>query len=94
MDTQLNNDDIEILLKALESLKSKHLTEGLAFGLLFASMADDKNSAKEAFHETFNEGQAKAEALEESITIVEAKLYTIRREANISAASDFLKRGE
>lgn len=81
---KLDTDDIKLLLDALDALKSRAGSEGLTDMLLSTILAPDKEAAersRKSIQNMNDKQREQREALRESITLLEAKLITIKQES-------------
>lgn len=81
---KLDTDDIKLLLEGLDALKSRAGSEGLTTMLLSTLLAPDKEAAersRKSIQNTNDSQREQREALNESITLLEAKLIIIKQES-------------
>jgi hypothetical protein len=91
----LTNNDIKMLLAGLDALQEKSGRDGLISVMFSAAMSpgDDKEAFMEEAKKTLTEAQEEADALEDNIILLKAKLIAMRQEldaAEAKAAAEYL----
>ena len=91
----LNNNDIDILLKALDAYKSQASSSGLMSVMLSAMLTkkEDKSEWQREANEIMEKAKREGESLEETVILLKAKLIQMRDRAIVEEASAFLKAG-
>jgi len=92
----LTNEDIDVLMKALDAYKSKDANSGLMSVMLGAMLTkkEDKDSFMAEADEIMAKAKRTGEQLEETIILLKAKLIGMRDKAIVSEAADFLRDGK
>lgn len=84
----LNRDDIELLMEALDALKSQDGTTSLMSMMLGTMLADSKEQAAQRIEEVKREmdvSREKQRCLEERIILVKAELIRMRDRVDIES---------
>jgi hypothetical protein len=91
--SKLSNDEIVLLMEALDALQGKAITDGLFSSLLVSAFTDDKEKAKNEMDSMMSKAQAESEIVKEKVILLKAKLIGMKDRNTIDEASEFLKRG-
>ncbi len=90
----LNNDDIKLLMEALDALEQKASRDGFASAMIGMMLSDDKEKARLEAHQEMEKAKLETEAIEEEIILLKAKLIQMKDKRTVDEMSDYLKRGE
>lgn len=91
MNTELNNDDIEILTKALEALEEKSTRDGMLVAMLGMAFSKNKEESSQFADEQMKQAERDTAAIKDVIILLKAKLIQMRDHSTVAAAAKFLK---
>lgn len=90
----LNNDDIQILMEALDALESKASRDAFSMSMIGLMLMDDKEEARREAERELEKAKAETEGMKERIILLKAKLIQMKDKRAVDEMSDILKRGE
>lgn len=90
----LNDDDIDMLMDALDALEKKDGLEAVSGGILKLMLVEDKEQAKRDFSTGLEEAQKKTKSMRESIILLKAKLIMMKDKNTVANAKSFIEKRE
>ena len=91
---ELELEDIETLMEALDALEQKAMSDGIVGGLLGMMLSDSKEQARGVLEKEISEAQQEGEATKERVILTKAKLVQMKRKMIANEAADFLRKGQ
>lgn len=91
MSNELNNDDIEILMKALDALEEKSSRDGMLVSMLAMAFSKNKEESSQFMDEQMKQAERDTDAIKDVIVLLKAKLIQMKDRSTVAAAAKFLK---
>ena len=91
----LTNDDIDVLIEALDALQFKHGNSAFTSVLLGAMLSKnkDEDTFRAEANKTMEEARQKGKSMEETVILLKAKLIGMRDRVLVDEMSAHLKTG-
>lgn len=89
-DNELNNDDIRVLMQALDALESKADRDGLLGSMLGIMFSKDKDEAIRNADEQMRLAEKEGNAIKETVILLKAKLIRMKDRLTIKEANNLL----
>ena len=91
----LTNDDIAILIKALDAYQNQATGKAITSTLLGVMLTrkEDRQAVIDEADSVMEKAKAESAALEETVILLKAKLIQMRDNATAKELKDFLKKG-
>lgn len=87
----LNNDDIQMLMEALDALEKQAGKDGFMGAMLGLMLSKDKEEANRHAEQEMKEAEEKTAAIKDRIILLKAKLIMMKDRNTVNEAADFLK---
>lgn len=94
MNDKLNNDDIQVLMQALDALEEKSTRDGLLSSMLGLMLSKDKEEAVQYADEEMRKADRERESIKDTIILLKAKLITMKDREVVESAKRFMIGGE
>lgn len=90
---EIELEDIEILMEALNALEEKAMSDGLMGGLIGLMLVGDKSQAEKMLDKEMSEARQKDLEVKERVILTKAKLVQMKRKLIAGEAAEFLRKG-
>ena len=90
---ELDNDDIQVLMNALDALEEKSTRDGVMSSLLGMMFSKDKEEAVKYAEEEMQKAEDEKMKIKDTIILLKAKLIHMKDRAAVESAKTFLKSG-
>jgi hypothetical protein len=91
---KLNNEDIQMLMDALDALEEKSTRDGLLSSMLGLMLSKDKEEAAQYADEEMRKAEKVGAAIKDTIILLKAKLITMKDRETVESAKRFMLGGE